>query len=201
MIIKLLTKIVNNKPFILLIFLYISCFLLLTFVSPVSAAICGVGPSEGANCCPQGKCSGRSYGNQDCMPGELCCEACMGIEAQPLGILKGLGPLGFEGKTAGEIKEQFLGLFNDLISTIIGFLTVVAGIWFIFLIITAGYQWLSSGGDKAGVTAAREKLTYAITGLVIVVAAFAIVSIIGTLMGIDFLTPGETLKNFPLLGD
>lgn len=118
-----------------------------------------------------------------------------------LGTLRGLGRLGFEGKESWEIKEQFLSLFNDVISTIIGFLTVVAGIWFIFLIITAGYQWLSSGGDKAGVTAAREKLTYAITGLVIVVAAFAIVSLIGNLMGIKFLQPGETLKNFPLLGD
>lgn len=116
-----------------------------------------------------------------------------------LGTLRGLGRLGLE---EGAITtEGVLALFNEVISTIIGFLTVLAGIWFIFLIITAGYQWLSSGGDKAGVTAAREKLTYAITGLVIVVAAFAIVSLIGTLMGIDFLTPGETLKNFPLLGD
>jgi len=120
-------------------------------------------------------------------------------ERMPLGTLRGLGRLGFAGKTPDEIKKQFLSLFNDVISTIIGFLTVVAGIWFIFLVIIAGYQWLSSGGDKAGVTAAREKLTYAIIGLVVVVAAFAIVSIIGTLMGIDFLTPGKTLEFFPLL--
>lgn len=119
-------------------------------------------------------------------------------ERMPLGTLRGLGRLGLEEGTI--TTEGVLALFSDLISTIIGFLTVIAGIWFIFLVIIAGYQWLSSGGDKAGVTAAREKLTYAITGLVVVVAAFAIVSIIGTLMGIDFLTPGETLKNFPGLG-
>lgn len=120
-------------------------------------------------------------------------------EGTPLGILKGLGPLGLE--TLEDItKEGVFTLFNDLISTIIGLMTVVAGIYFLFLVIIAGYQWMTSGGDKAGMEAARNKLTYAVIGLVVVVAAFALISIIGTLMGIDFLKPGEILKNFPLPG-
>lgn len=116
-----------------------------------------------------------------------------------LGILRGLGPLGFEG-LENITKEDAFQLLSNTLSVIVGVLTVIAGIWFLFQIITAGYQWLSSGGDKASVAAARDKLTYSLIGLVIVVMAFAIVSLVGTLFGIDFLNPASVLEKFPLLG-
>jgi hypothetical protein len=115
-------------------------------------------------------------------------------DSTPLGEIRGLGPLGFE--TEEVTKEAAFQLLNEVISVIVGLLTVIAGIWFIFQIIIAGYQWLSSGGDKASVAAARDKLTYSVIGLVIVVMAFAIVSVIGTIFGIDFLQPGTTISNF-----
>ena len=117
----------------------------------------------------------------------------------PLGGLRGLGPLGFEGLES-ITKEGAFQLLNNTLSIIVGVLTVIAGIWFLFQIITAGYQWLISGGDKASVAAARDKLTYSLIGLVIVVMAFAIVSLVGTLFGIDFLSPATILEKFPLLG-
>ncbi|NIM12953.1 MAG: hypothetical protein GTN82_13125, partial [Candidatus Aminicenantes bacterium] len=48
----------------------------------------------------------------------------------PLGELKGLGPLGFEGVKI--TKETAFQLFNQSMSIIIGLLTVIAGIWFLF---------------------------------------------------------------------
>lgn len=115
-----------------------------------------------------------------------------------LGTLKGLGPLGFEGVDI--TKEKAFELFNSTISIIVGLLTVIAGIWFLFQIIIAGYQWLSSGGDKASVESARNKLTYSVMGLVVVVMAFAIISIIGTIMDVDFLKPTTVLEGFPFPG-
>ena len=115
-----------------------------------------------------------------------------------LGILRGLGPLGFE--TGDITKTNAFTLLSNTLSIIVGVLTVIAGIWFLFQIITAGYQWLISGGDKASVAAARDKLTFSLIGLVIIVMAFAIVSLVGTLFGIDFLRPATILENFPLLG-
>lgn len=115
-----------------------------------------------------------------------------------IGTLGGLGRLGLEGVALN--KETIFALFNDVISTIIGVMTVVAGIYFLFLVIIAGYQWMTSGGDKAGMEAARNKLTYAIVGLVVVVLAFTLISLIGALMDIKFLQPGETLKTFPFPG-
>jgi len=117
---------------------------------------------------------------------------------RPLGTIRGLGPLGFENQEIS--KDLAFGLLNKTISIIIGIMTVVAGIYFLFLIIIAGYQWLSSGGDKAGVEAARNKLTFGIIGLVIVVAAFALISVIGQILGIEFLQLGETLGSFSLVG-
>jgi hypothetical protein len=115
-----------------------------------------------------------------------------------LGTLRGLGPLGFE--TDAITKTNAFTLLSNTLSIIVGVLTVIAGIWFLFQIITAGYQWLISGGDKASVAAARDKLTFSLIGLVIIVMAFAIVSLVGTLFGIDFLKPASVLEKFPLLG-
>lgn len=113
----------------------------------------------------------------------------------PLGTLRGIGRLGF-GTGEAITKERAFQLLNQVISVIIGILTIIAGLWFLFQMIAAGYQWLSSGGDKTSVAAARDKLTHAVVGLVIIVMAFAIISIIGTIMDIKFLQPGETISGF-----
>ena len=57
---------------------------------------------------------------------------------------------------------------------------------FIFIII-GGIRWILSGGDKAAAEAARGTLTAAIIGLIIVLAAWAIMTLIGILFGVDLL--------------
>jgi uncharacterized membrane protein len=80
---------------------------------------------------------------------------------------------------------------TKIISNAIGVLTIVAGIWFLFQAILAGYNYLSAGGDKTRIEAAGRKLTNAILGLVIVVAAYGILALIGTFLGTDFLDLGK----------
>lgn len=87
------------------------------------------------------------------------------------------------------------GQLNTLISTIIGVMTVVAAIWFIFQFITAGYQWISSGGDKNNLQQARDKITNSVIGLVIVVAAWIVIGVIGKIIGLDIINPGQILIN------
>ncbi len=53
----------------------------------------------------------------------------------------------------------------------------------IALIIYSGIQWTLSGGNKEKIASARARLTYSIIGLVIIVAAFAIVKIVLSLLG------------------
>lgn len=108
-------------------------------------------------------------------------------EGTPLGILKGLGPLG-----TFEIDETVAAnLFSKVISLIIGVMTVVAGIWFIFQFIIGAFGWLTAGADKAAMENAQKKITNGVIGLVIVVAAIFLIDLLGRLIGLEILSPGK----------
>lgn len=92
--------------------------------------------------------------------------------------LQGVGPLGNPGSSAGT-------LFESTLSKVIGVMTVVAFIWFTFQMVIGAIRIVSSGGDKAAVEAARKQITTGIVGVVLVVAAIFIVSLLGTILGID----------------
>lgn len=110
-------------------------------------------------------------------------------EGKPLGEIRGLGPLGtFE---IGQAVDAAAALFNQVISNIVGIMTVVAGIWFIFQFIIGGIGWLAAGGDKAKVESARAKITSGIIGLAIIIVAIFLIDLIGTLLGLDILRPGK----------
>lgn len=61
----------------------------------------------------------------------------------------------------------------------------VAGIFMFFNIIIGGITWIGAGGDPKAMQAARGRITNAIIGLVIVVAAYAIAAIVGQVFGIS----------------
>ena len=62
-------------------------------------------------------------------------------------------------------------------------LTISALLVFVYLV-WGGIQWITSGGDKAGVEAARNRITAALIGLAIVAAAWALIQIIQQFFGI-----------------
>lgn len=100
--------------------------------------------------------------------------------------LRGIGPLGLEGKEAWEGKI----VFNRFISSAIGLMTIIAAIWFTFLVITGAYGIMSAGGDKAQLETARKRLTSGVIGFVVVVMAVFIIRFIGSLIGLeDILNP------------
>jgi len=111
---------------------------------------------------------------------------------EELGTLRGLGPLGTF--TVSEAVDTALNLFNQVIRNIVGVITVVAGIWFIFQFIIGGFSWLTAGGDKAKVQSAQAKITQGIIGLAIVIAAIFLIDFIGSLLGLDILRPGDFIK-------
>lgn len=80
-----------------------------------------------------------------------------------------------------------------LVSNVIGILSVVAGLVFIFQFLIAGFNWLTAGGDKAKLEQAQQKLMNAVVGLAIVLVAYALISLIGNILGFDILltNPGE----------
>ncbi len=73
------------------------------------------------------------------------------------------------------------------ISVIIGFLTIIAGIWFLIQTILAGYAYMSAGGDKEKVHQSQKRLTQSTMGLIIVILALFFTSLLGYILKIDFL--------------
>ncbi len=53
----------------------------------------------------------------------------------------------------------------------------------VIFILLSGIQWIISGGDKEKLSKARARLTYAIIGLVVILSAFFIVSVVISLLG------------------
>src|SRR3990172_10968358 len=71
-----------------------------------------------------------------------------------------------------------IGDLGTLISALVGTLLIVAALLAFFYLILGGIQWITSGGDKAGMEAARNKITHAIVGLIVVGAAWAIMILV-----------------------
>ncbi len=104
---------------------------------------------------------------------------------------KGLGP--FAGLSGPELALQAI---TKVVSSIIGVMTVAAGIWFLFNFIIGGVQWISSGGDKHGLEQAQQRITNAFIGLIIVVAGWAILALVSQFLGIDFLLSTGSMGTF-----
>ena len=102
---------------------------------------------------------------------------------------KGFGNLGLVGLSSGDAPS----VFNSLISSTIGLLTMIAGIYFIFLLMFGAIGYMGAGGDKAAMEAARKKISTGLLGLVIVISAIFVISLIGYLLGLDILNPFEAL--------
>ena len=118
-------------------------------------------------------------------------------QAVPLGKIggEGLGPFGnISGDTSG---ASGLKGITTIVSSTIGIMTVAAGIWFLFQFVIGGFNWISSGGDKAKLQASRDKLTNALIGLIVVVAGWAILALAGTFLNVELTiqNPGDLLNN------
>ncbi len=96
-------------------------------------------------------------------------------------------PMGEDAAGAGAPLVKF-------VSTFIGFLTALAGLMFLIYLIFAALSWITSGGDKGKVEHAREQMTQAALGLVVVIAAYSIAGIVGGVLGINILNPIQVLE-------
>jgi hypothetical protein len=107
-----------------------------------------------------------------------------------------LGPLAGPGITPDpeNIGDQIAGI----ISTVIGILTALAIIWFIIEFVVSGYLLINSAGDQEKTAEAKKRLTQSLMGLVIVIGAMFLFTIISYIAGIDFLNIGNFIQNLDL---
>jgi heme/copper-type cytochrome/quinol oxidase subunit 2 len=74
---------------------------------------------------------------------------------------------------------------TNLLSSITNIVMLIAAILVFAFMIMGGIQWITSGGDKAKAESARNKLTAAVIGLVIVAASYAILTLVLNFLGFD----------------
>jgi hypothetical protein len=71
------------------------------------------------------------------------------------------------------------GIFQNLVSVVLGF----AGIALFLMLVVGGYKYITSGGDPKSVESAKNTLTYAIVGIVLLASAYLILRFIGVFTG------------------
>lgn len=74
---------------------------------------------------------------------------------------------------------------SGLISALVILILIIAALVFFFMLIWGGIKYITSGGDKTQTEEARGTITAALIGLVIVFAAWAIITLINAFFGID----------------
>lgn len=89
------------------------------------------------------------------------------LAAQPSGFSLSEPP-------AGIGNVSLAGIVINITNWVLGFVTLIA----VLMLIWGGIQYLTSGGDEGAVASAKNTITYAILGLVIVGIAYAVVAVV-----------------------
>lgn len=85
-------------------------------------------------------------------------------------------------QSLGGTSVQVKTILNPLIANTL----VISGLVAFFVILFAGFMYISGAGDKAKMTQSTNMLTYGILGLIIVVSAYLVTKILGTMLGFSF---------------
>ena len=75
--------------------------------------------------------------------------------------------------------------FGALINSILSIVMVVALLLVLLYLILGGIEWITSGGDKGKTESARNKITAAVIGIIILAAAYALVTLVAWVLGFD----------------
>ena len=84
---------------------------------------------------------------------------------------------------------------ETIISNVIGFITILASIFFITYFIWGAIDWITSGGDSSKVASARNKITQGAIGLILLIASYGMIGLIGTVTGLNVLDICEQVKS------
>ena len=78
--------------------------------------------------------------------------------------------------------------FGSWITAILSLVMTIAGLLLLLYLIWGGVEWITSGGDKGKVESARNKITNAIIGIIVLAASVAIFVFVQNMIGIQVIT-------------
>lgn len=110
------------------------------------------------------------------------------------------GDRGLEPPFANQYTENItvdntaLTTFERLISNMLGLLTVLGVLIFIVYFMLGAIGWITAGGDSSKISKARDQMMQGALGLVVLVALYAVIGLISSIVGINILNPAEMLE-------
>jgi len=123
----------------------------------------------------------------------------MASEPTDIGTLENLQKQGYSfGEGGSDLLSQKL---VDVISNILGFFTLIAGIAFLFYFIIGAINWIVSAGDPQKIQTSRQMIINAIIGLLITVIAYPAILIISRLLGIPLADPAELINQLQFINN
>jgi hypothetical protein len=81
-----------------------------------------------------------------------------------------------------------VSFFQKLIPSLIGLGFAAGMLLFFFMLLIGAIQWISSGGDKGNVEAARGRISNALIGIIVLFSIFAIIKLVEAFFGVNILT-------------
>lgn len=78
------------------------------------------------------------------------------------------------------------GAISHFLSNLVALFFTLATVVAVFMFLWAAFEWMTSGGEKEKVASARNKIIYAIIGIVLFATAFAAIRLLGTFTGFTF---------------
>jgi hypothetical protein len=72
-----------------------------------------------------------------------------------------------------------------IVTALVGALFVAGFLLAFFFLIMGGFTWITAGGDKTKLEKARDEITNAIIGIIVVAAAYAITSLVARFFGLS----------------
>jgi len=96
-----------------------------------------------------------------------------------------------------QATKGFAVNMGSVISSLLSFIMALAALMVFIYLIWGGIQWITSGGDKSKTEEARNKITAAVIGLIVLAASYAILQIGLKLLG--FTSIGDTFQNVKVI--
>lgn len=90
------------------------------------------------------------------------------------------------------------GVVDNLVaflSNLIGFFTVLAALFFVVYSFVAAFSWVTAAGDSGKIEKARNQLIQGVLGLIVIVAAYGIIELVGAIVGVEILNIEALLQS------
>lgn len=125
-----------------------------------------------------------------CTSGNTCSTACNRSCLNEAGLNNPSGWLGNIDLKGLKIPQGNIGFITgNVVPFVINLLLFLVIIISLIFLIIGGIIWMTSGGEKEGLTKAKSTVTYALIGLGLGLGSFIILNILGTFFGPNLIGP------------